>query len=132
MHYTLTDTFGRILAATNDSIVVIDTEVDEDGTLREIEREELCHVGDGEIEFDFPADFPWEDISDYRIADGTLVHDPLPAPPPSLVQELRTGQEEQMDALAEVGVMAADSELTLNDLLDAVAELGAIVAGEGV
>ena len=39
------------------------------------DREEYS---EGMVEFDFPDDFDYENQSDYRIADGELIHDPLP------------------------------------------------------
>ena len=141
MHYVTTDEAGRIAAATDGTVAVVEeVEVErvdpETGEayadVEYVEREERCHCGEGEFEFEFPPDFDFSRLDDWLIVDGELVRDPLPDPPPSPVQELRADRDGQMDALAELGALSADASAAVADLMAAVAELGAMVAGEGV
>lgn len=70
--------------------------VDENGRIcASTSKEEYA---EGMTEFDFPDDFDYESQSDYRIADGELIHDPLPMSDESKQYEEEIERQKQLSA----------------------------------
>ncbi|MEG0791687.1 MAG: hypothetical protein RSG23_08660 [Gordonibacter sp.] len=67
-----------------------------------------------------------ENVTDERVA-SLLAEAREVAALPTEVEALRADVSDSQDALAELGVLADENDVTLGDVLDAVAELGAIV-----
>ena len=70
--------------------------VDENGRIcASTSKEEYA---EGMTEFEFPDDFDYENQSDYRIADGELIHDPLPMSDETKQYEEEIERQKQLSA----------------------------------
>lgn len=82
-------------------------------------------------------DLPTErraDFGDWLLVDGELVHDPVEPDPADVreweIQEAMQELPETVEGLMEVAGMAAANEATLEEVIDAVMELAALIGGE--
>lgn len=80
-------------------------------------------VGDGIVVPSPPPEPP----NDYRYVDGEYIHDPVPVPPDE--PDTTPTPDELSEAISEVAGMAADNEISIADLQDAVLELAGLIGG---
>ncbi|MEA5017060.1 MAG: hypothetical protein VB099_21135 [Candidatus Limiplasma sp.] len=62
------------------------------------------HLGEGEVEHEFPPEFDFTRQQDWRLVDGALVHDPLPNPQPvpTPTEVLRSQMDDVILAMADM------------------------------